>query len=69
MTGADDTNRPAEPDAEALEPWERARRARQAQIDAEQAHGESLISRYGRTDFRERLAAVGHAGAKRRRRR
>jgi hypothetical protein len=43
------------------------RRARRARIDAEQEHGQQLLSRYGREQPRERYASVGHAGAKRRR--
>jgi hypothetical protein len=46
-------------------PADDRRRARQAQIEAEQAHGEQLIERYGRTDMRPRFAAVGHANTKR----
>jgi hypothetical protein len=69
MIGAD-TNRPAEPDAEAAEqPWERLRRLRQADLDTANAHGEQLAERYGHTDYRPRFAFVGHKAAKRRRRR
>jgi hypothetical protein len=41
------------------------RRARQAELDAANAHGEDLVARYGRTDMRPRFAAVGHTNAKR----
>lgn len=50
-------------------PADERRRARQARIDAEQAHGEQLLARYGREDRRRQFASVGHAPAKRRRRR
>jgi len=43
--------------------------ARLAQIEAEQAHGERLIERYGREQPRQQFAVVGHAGMKQRRRR
>jgi hypothetical protein len=49
-------------------PADERRRARQAQIEAEQAHGEQLLARYGRDVRRERFASVGYAPAKRRRR-
>jgi hypothetical protein len=48
-------------------PSDERRRARRAQIEAEQAHGEQLLARYGREDHRRQYASVGHAGAKRRR--
>src|SRR6185295_4799838 len=35
--------------------------ARLAQIEAEQAHGERLIERYGREQPRQQFAVVGHA--------
>jgi hypothetical protein len=63
MSDADETAA-----AEALEPWERNRRLRLALIDAEQAHGQLLAERYGRSDPRPRFAAVGHRNGKRRRR-
>jgi hypothetical protein len=50
--------------AEATPPDER-RRARQAELDAANAHGERLLERYGRTDTRPRFAAVGHTNMKR----
>jgi hypothetical protein len=54
---------------EPVSPADERRRARQAQIEAEQAHGEQLLARYGREDRRRQFASVGHAPAKRRRRR
>jgi len=60
-----DADKAAEPTLTADE----RRRARQAQIEAEQAHGEQLLARYGREMPRRAFAVVGHAGAKRRRRR
>jgi hypothetical protein len=46
-------------------PADDRRRARQADLDAANEHGERLLERYGRTDMRPRFAAVGHANAKR----
>lgn len=54
--------------ATAEAPWERARRERLAQIEAEQAHGAQLLQRYGRGDFRPQFANVGHLNMKGRRR-
>jgi hypothetical protein len=45
------------------------RRARLAHIEAEQAHGEELLKRYGREQTRQARAVVGYAAAKRKRRR
>jgi hypothetical protein len=45
------------------------RRARLAQLEADNEHGRQLIERYGRETGRLRRAVVGYAGAKRRRRR
>jgi hypothetical protein len=42
---------------------------RLAQIEADQAHGEQLLQRYGRTELRQRFAVLGHANMKQRRRR
>jgi hypothetical protein len=57
-------------DAEPTEgtPADERRRARQAQIEAEQAHGEQLLARHGRGIERQQFATVGHVSAKRRRR-
>ena len=49
-------------------PADERRRARQAQIEAEQEHGERLLARYGRADTRPRFANIGRLGSKRRRR-
>jgi hypothetical protein len=46
-------------------PTDARRRARQVQLEAEQAHGEQLAERYGRERSRPRFAAVGHANTKR----
>lgn len=64
-----DSDNPSGSDAEGLEPWERNRRLRLAQIEAENEHGKCLAERYGRDTLRQRFALVGHADAKRRRRR
>lgn len=53
----------------AASPADERRRVRQAQIDAENEHGRQLAERYGREMPRQRFAAIGHAVAKRRRRR
>ena len=50
-------------------PADERRRARQAELDAANAHGQSLLERYGRETYRPRFAALGHADGKRRRRR
>jgi hypothetical protein len=63
---SEDADKPAGPESE--EPWQRARRLRLAQIEAEQAHGQQLAERYGRSDFRPRFAVLGHGHGKRRRR-
>jgi hypothetical protein len=64
---------PAEPVAEkpsAEEPaWLRNRRLRQAQSEAANEHGQSLIARYGDgASYRPRFAAVKYSWMKRRRR-
>jgi len=58
----------ADKTAELVSPADEPRRARQAQIDAEQAHGEQLLARYGREQPRRAFASVGHANTKRKRR-
>ena len=60
---ADDTD-PAE-----ATPADERRRARQAELDAANAHGQQLVERYGRMDCRPRFAVLGHMDGKRRRRR
>ena len=50
-------------------PTDERRRARQAQIEAENERGQQLAERYGRADTRPRFAVLGHADRKRRRRR
>jgi hypothetical protein len=44
------------------------RRVRLARIEAEQAHGEASVERYGREHVRPTFAVLGHAAGKRRRR-
>jgi hypothetical protein len=44
------------------------RRARQAELEAANEHGRQMAQRYGLEQTRPRFAALGHAGAKRRRR-
>ena len=61
MTGDD-----AEPTEGA--PADQRRRARLAQIEAEQEHGRQLLARYGGEQPCQRFAAVGHVHVKRRRR-
>lgn len=63
MTGAGD----AVPDAD--EPaWQRNRRLRLAQIEAETEHGRQIAERYGSGPVRQVFAVVGHLHGKRRRR-
>ena len=54
---------------EVEETWQRIRRLRQAQIDAETEHGRQLAERYGDERPRPQFAIGGRAEAKRRRRR
>ena len=53
--------------AEAMQPWERNRKLRQAQIEAKNERGRQLLERYGGGQPRPRFANVGHVTAKRRR--
>ena len=50
-------------------PADERRRARQAELDAANEHGQQLVERYGRTDSRSSFAVLGHMDGKRRRRR
>jgi len=61
---ADDAS---EPDTEALKPWERNRRLRQAELDAADEHGAQLGARYPEAS-RQRFAIVSRVEQKRRRR-
>jgi hypothetical protein len=64
-----DKNDTAGSTAEAMQPWERNRAMREAELAAANAHGEQLAARYGRGDSRPRFGIVGHAHLKARRRR
>jgi hypothetical protein len=55
---------PAGSTAEDLQPWERNRKQRQAELDAANAHGEQLAQRYGYGDGRPRFGIVSHANLK-----
>ena len=64
MSDADETEAVPGP----ASPADQRRRARLAQIEAEQQHGRQLVERYGRDDRRPRFAFVGRAETKQRRR-
>ncbi len=49
------------------QPADERRRARSAQLEAENEHGRSMIARYGREQPRQLFAAVGQAGGERKR--
>jgi hypothetical protein len=59
-----DRDDPAGSTAEALQPWERNRAIREAELAAANEHGAQLAQRYGYGDSRPRFGVVAHANLK-----